>query len=106
MSQASTVPRQRSSWAASSLARGTFRRIHSNLGPEKVGVQHQAGLLPNSIGEALRFQLLAARRRAAALPYDGVTQRLAGRALPGNSSLPLIGDPKRRNLNGRNTGLF
>ena len=76
------------------------------LGARKVGVQHQAGLLPDRIGKTLCFQFLAAGRRAAALPYDGVTERLAGRALPGNSSLPLIGDPKRRNLNGRNTGLF
>ena len=76
------------------------------LGPRKVGVQHQAGFLPYCIGQALRFQLLTARCRAAALPDNGVTERLAGRALPGNSSLPLIGDPKRYNLYGRNTGLF
>ena len=76
------------------------------FGTRKVGVQHQAGFLPDRISKTLCFQFLAARRCTAALPYNGVTERLAGRALPGNSSLPLIGDPKRRNLNGRNTGLF
>ena len=70
----------------------------SDLGAGKIGVDDQAGLLAEGVHQPLGFQAVTVLRRAAALPDDGVADGLAGLLVPDDGSLPLVGDPKSRDV--------
>ena len=69
-----------------------------DLGSGKIGVQQQARLVPHIGGHSRLRQLVADGGRAAALPHDGVVRRLAGRSVPHNGGLPLIGNADARDV--------
>jgi len=56
----------------------------------EIWIEHKACFLPNQIGSTLRFQFVAYRARAAALPNNRIMDRLACCALPYNGSFALI----------------
>ena len=63
-----------------------------DLGPREVGVEHEAGALANERLVAGGAQLVAAGGGAAVLPDQRTVQRGAGRAVPGDDGLALVGD--------------
>ncbi len=69
-----------------------------DLRPGEVGVDHQTGLLAKQVLIAVRLQAVANRSRDAALPDDGVGDRLAGAAVPQHGRFPLIGHADRRDV--------
>ena len=69
-----------------------------DLGAGKIGVEQQAGLFREFLLQPLLLQLLAERRGAAVLPDDGVVDRLAGRLVPDDDGLALVGDADRRDV--------
>ena len=73
------------------------------LGSGEIGVQHQAGFLPEEILIAQLFQLLAMVCRPAALPHDGRTHRPSGEPVPHNGGFPLIGNADGRHISGGNS---
>ena len=72
----------------------------SDLRPGKIRIQHKPCLLPESIDcvRHIHLQVLREISRPAALPHDGVTDRLPGLPVPENRRLALIGDTDRRNV--------
>ena len=72
-----------------------------NLGPGKIRIEHQAGLLPKSFFMAVGLELLAERSRNAALPDDRIRHRLPGIFFPDDSRLALIGDADPGNVSRR-----
>ena len=64
-----------------------------DLGPGEVGVDHEPGALADQVLVALLAELVAARRRAAVLPDEGVVDGLAGPRVPGDDGLALVRDP-------------
>ena len=60
------------------------------LGCRKIGVNDKTGLFPDLIGQALRLERIAVFACAAALPYDGMADRLAGVAVPDDRCLALV----------------
>ena len=77
----------------------------THLGGGEIGVQHQAGALPDVRLVALRAQRLDQRRGAAALPDDGRGDRLAAAAVPDEGGFALIGDAEGGDLGGGHAGL-
>ena len=71
------------------------------LGAGEVRVQHQAGLGPHPVRQAVRSHARAAVGGAPVLPNDGVVQALAGGALPNQGGLPLVGDADGGDVLGR-----
>ena len=63
-----------------------------DLGAAEIGIEQQAGLLRDHLLVARLLQPGAHLRRAAILPDDGVVDRLAGRAVPHDGGLALVGD--------------
>ena len=76
-----------------------------DLRGREVGVEDQAGALPDQRLVPGGAQLLAARGGAAVLPDDRVVQRLAGRRVPDADRLALVGDPDRGQLAGAHAGV-
>ena len=76
-----------------------------DLGSGKIGVNEQAGIVPDIAFAPVLFHLLALGRGAAALPDDGVVDGAAGRLVPDDGGFPLVGDADGGHLGGRNTGL-
>lgn len=62
------------------------------LSGRKIGVDDEAGLLPEFLRQAPGFQLVAVFAGAAALPDDGVADGLPGLLVPDDGGLPLVGD--------------
>ena len=60
------------------------------LGCREIGVNDKAGLFPDLVGQALRLERIAVFACAAALPYDGMADRLAGVAVPDDRCLALV----------------
>ena len=58
----------------------------------EVGVDDQPGLLPDQVGQAAGLQFVAVLACAAALPDNGVVDRLAGVTVPDDSRLALVRD--------------
>ena len=58
----------------------------------EVGVDDQPGLLPDQVGQAAGLQLIAVLACAAALPDNGVVDRLAGVTVPDDGRLALVRD--------------
>ena len=58
----------------------------------EVGVDDQPGLLPDQVGQAAGLQLVAVLACAAALPDNGVVDRLAGVTVPDDGRLALVRD--------------
>ena len=75
------------------------------LGSGEVGVEDEPGALAKERLEAARLQHVARRRGAPVLPDDGVADRLAGRAVPDDRRLALVGDAERGDVGGAETGL-
>ena len=63
-----------------------------HLRAAEVGVEDEAGALPDEREVSGARQRVAAGRGAPVLPDDGPVQRLAGVAVPGHHRLPLVGD--------------
>ena len=63
----------------------------------EVGIEREAGALPEEGLVAREAQPLARRRGDPALPDDRVGDRLARRAVPDDRRLALVGDPDRGN---------
>lgn len=55
----------------------------------EIGIDNQACLLANHIGETLIFQLVAITRRAAILPHDCIVDRFLGIQVPNDCRLAL-----------------
>ena len=72
--------------------RGRIQQI-LDLRPRKIRVQQQAGLGRNHRLQPALFQPGAHRRRPPVLPDNRVVNRLAGRLVPDQHRLALIGDP-------------
>ena len=89
-SQESIVPKTARS------APSTLRSSHSIFVAGEVGVEDQPGPLAHQRLVAGLAQLVAARGGAAVLPDQRAVDRLAGRRVPGDDRLALVGDPDRR----------
>ena len=63
-----------------------------DLRPGEVRVGHKAGLLPDGLAVAGGDQLVDGLRGAAALPDDGVRDRLSGLLVPDHRGLALVGN--------------
>ena len=63
-----------------------------HLGTGKIGVDNQAGFLPDIGLPALGFQLFTKLRRPAALPHNGIAYRDTGFGVPGHGGFPLVGN--------------
>jgi hypothetical protein len=68
------------------------------LGGAEIGVEEEAGLVPDHGLEPRSPQALAVGRRAAVLPDDGVREQPPAVPLPEEGRLPLIADPDRGDL--------
>ena len=77
-------------------APSTFCEQPLDLRAGEVGVDHEPGPLADQRLVARLAQLVAARRGAPVLPDERVVDRLAGRRVPGDDRLALVGDPDRR----------
>ena len=75
------------------------------LGGRKIGVDDKAGLLPEALGVAAGFQLVAEGAGPPALPDDGVVDRLAGVTVPDDGGLALVGDADGGDVRGRRADL-
>ena len=64
----------------------------ADLGGGEVGVNDEAGLLFDGLEVSLRLQFLGVVRGTAALPDDGVVNGTAGRFVPKDGGLALVGD--------------
>ena len=73
-----------------------------DLGAGKIGVDQQAGMLPDIRLQPLSLQFLADWGGAAALPYDGVINGAAGLLIPHDGGFPLVGDADGGDLLRRN----
>ena len=76
-----------------------------DLGTRKVSIDDQAGLLAERRLVAVGLQSIANRRGHAALPDDGVGNRLAGGLVPQDRRLALVGDADGGNVSGGETCL-
>ena len=70
----------------------------AHLGRGKIRVEHQAGLRRNSLPGTALLQSLALRSCAPVLPDNRRMNRLAGRAIPHNHGLALVGDADGRHI--------
>src|SRR5207247_870587 len=70
----------------------------AELGAREIRIEHEAGLLPEDVLEAARTQLLAERRGAPVLPYDGTMHRPSAPPVPEERRLALVRDPERRHV--------
>ena len=77
-----------------------------DLGAGEVGVDEQAGFVPDIGGHAVGGQLIADGGGAAALPDDGVVHGFAGGLVPDNGGLPLVGDADAGDVRGGQAALF
>ncbi len=66
-----------------------------DLGAREVGVDDQPGALPHQRLVPGGLEFVAARRGAAILPDERVMDRVAGRWVPGDHRLALVGDSDR-----------
>ena len=64
----------------------------AELGAAEVGIDQQAGLLPNHFLTASGLQLIAKLCRPPALPHDGVIDRHARFLIPDHGGFPLVGN--------------
>ena len=69
-----------------------------DLGAGKIGIEQQPGLLREFLLQPLLLQFLAKCRGSPVLPDDGVVDRLAGRLVPDDDGLALVGDADRRDV--------
>ena len=83
-----------------SLGAHTFNIVEDpfDLGAGEVGRQRQTDFLAEAILPAVFGELVADRVGAGILPDDRIVDRLAGRFLPHNSGLTLVGDTDRGNI--------
>ncbi len=76
-----------------------------DLGGGEIRIEQQPGLVADGRRFARRPQRGAVLRGAAVLPDDGVVDRPAGRALPDDRGLALVGDADGGHILGREPGL-
>ena len=88
----SIVPKASSPRSARWRAPGTRSRIQAILVAEKYGIEQQAGLLRDHRLVARPSEPLHRLGGAPVLPDDGVVDRPAGRPLPHDHRLALVGD--------------
>ena len=69
-----------------------------DLRPGKIGVDQQAGLLPEELRKALVFQRIAELGRPPALPHDCMIDGLTCILIPYDHRLSLIRDADRGNI--------
>ena len=74
------------------------------LSGREIGVDDEAGLLPEFLRQAPGFQLVAVFAGAAALPDDSVVNRPSGIFIPQDGRLALVGDADARHIGRRNIG--
>ena len=72
-----------------------------DLGAGEIGVCHEARALLELRGVALGLEGVTVGAGAAALPDDGVADRLAGGLVPDDGGLPLVGDADGGDAGGR-----
>jgi hypothetical protein len=77
----------------------------SQLGPRKVGVNDQSGVISKQLSLATPLNLIAAMRSASILPDDGGMNGLACFAIPNDGRLSLVGDSNRRHVAGLGASL-
>ncbi len=76
----------------------------ADLGAAEIGVEQQAGLLPEQLIEAVGAQPVAQGGRAPVLPDDGVVDRLAGFTIPDQRRFALVGDADSGDIGGAQSG--
>ena len=72
----------------------------------EVGVDHKAGFCPEYLGQSLFLEAVTVFACAAALPDDGVVNRLAGMLIPHDGGLALVCDADGGNVGGGCTDLL
>ncbi len=77
----------------------------ARLGPGEVRRERQPGHVLEAFDAAVAGELVADRLRAGVLPDDGVVDRLAGRPVPHDGRLALVGDADSRDVGGVEVGL-
>ena len=77
----------------------------AHLGAGEVGRERQAGDGLEALRPDVAGELVADRLRAGVLPDDGVVDRLAGRPLPHDGGLALVGDADRDDVRRVEVGL-
>ena len=72
----------------------------AELGAGEIGVKYKAGFVVCAVGDIriFRHQLVLHVRGSAALPDDGMVNRLTGLAIPHNNSFSLVCDADRRDV--------
>ena len=101
----STVPNSTSPRSARARRPGIVSSRCLIFVPGEIGIEHEAGLLAEQFLQAVGLELLADRRRDAALPDDGVGDGLAGGPVPEDGRLALVGDADGGDLVRRDAGL-
>ena len=93
-------------FAALRALAGAFDMVKDPLhfGAGEVRVHHQAGGFADVLFHAVALELLADIRGAAALPDDGVVNRLTGLTLPNDGGFTLVGDADGGNFVGVDIG--
>ena len=76
----------------------------ADLRAGEIGIDQKACFLRHRLSQPLRLQPVAEGGGAAALPDNGVVDRLAGPGVPQNSGLPLVGDADGGDLLGVDVG--
>ena len=76
------------------------------LGTGEVGVDDEAGLGAEGVGQALGLERVAVFARAAALPDDGVVDGLACDLIPDDGGLALVGDADGSDVGGSRADLL
>lgn len=93
-------------FAALGALAGAFDVVQDplHLGAGEVRVNHQAGVVTDVLFQAVALELLADVGGAAALPNDGVVNRLAGLFFPDDGGFALVGDADAGDLIGIDVG--
>ena len=101
----STVPKASLPCSAAARAPSTWSSSQAILVAEKYGSSSRPVLSATAFSWPAASQRRAGVRGAPVLPDDGVVDRLAGRAVPDDRGLALVGDADAGDVLGRDAGL-